>query len=185
MLGVRDRSRACRERSKVEWSGAVVVPSAGRAEGDLIAVAEHLLAAYALSVDVRPVQASEITQDELSVPLLEDAVLFRDDLVEKLNGIVRVAPQAIDRAKFDRLLPLGGREDQTCHQFRQRLSDPGVRAQRKSHFVDSAPLHQEKGAKSGKRIGGGSLRRSARWKETEGRPPPRRSRHRRRLIRPA
>jgi hypothetical protein len=67
----------------------------------------------------------------LTLALLEDAVFLRDDLVQKLDRVVRVAAQAVNRAKFDRLLPLGGREDQTCHQCAPRLADGGSLAQRK------------------------------------------------------
>ena len=42
-------------------------------------------------------------------------MLLRDDLVEELDRVVRMAPEAVDRAQLDRLLSLGGREDQTCH----------------------------------------------------------------------
>ena len=91
---------------------AVVVASARRAERDLVAVLEQRLAADALAVDVRAVEAAEVAQDEAPVALLEDAVLLRDDLVEELDRVVRVAPEAVDRPKLDRLLSFGGREDQ-------------------------------------------------------------------------
>jgi hypothetical protein len=78
-------------------------------------VLEQLLAAHALVVDVRAVQAPEVAQHETAVAVFDDAVLFRDDLVEKLNRVVRVATQAIRRTQLDSLLPFGCRQDQTCH----------------------------------------------------------------------
>ena len=93
----------------------VVVARARRAERDLVAVAERLLAADALAVDVRAVEAAEVAQDEPTVALLEDAVLLRHDLVEELDGVVRMPPEAVDGAQLDRLLSLGRREDQTRH----------------------------------------------------------------------
>ena len=42
-------------------------------------------------------------------------MLLRDDLVEELDRVVRVPPEAVDRAELDRLLPFGGREDQLGH----------------------------------------------------------------------
>ena len=94
---------------------AVVEAGARRAEGDLVAVAEHGLAANALAVDVGAVQAPEITKDDPTIPLLEDAVLLRHDLVEELDGVVRMSSETIDRAQLDRLLALRRREDQTRH----------------------------------------------------------------------
>ena len=74
------------------------------------------LAANALTVDVRAVQAAEIPQNELTVALLEDAVLFRDDLVEELNRVVRVTAEAVRGPKVDELLSFGSREDQLRHE---------------------------------------------------------------------
>src|SRR5262249_6593098 len=119
--GLLDRTGADRRRREIQGARAVVVTRARRSEGDLVAVAKHLLTANALAIDVRAVEAAQIPQDELSVALLEDAVLLGDNLVQELDGVVRVAPQAVDRAKFDRLLPLGGREDQTCHLYLEAI----------------------------------------------------------------
>ena len=110
------RAGADRRRGEVHRPGAVVVAGAGRAEGDLVAVLERLLAANALAVDVRAVEAPQISEDEHPLALLEDAVLLRHDLVEKLDRVVGMPPEAVDRTQLDRLLPLGCREDQACHQ---------------------------------------------------------------------
>ena len=74
---------------------SVVEPSSSRAERDLVAVLEQHLAAHALAVDVGAVQAAEVAQDEPAVADLDDAVLLRDDLVEELDRVVRVAPEAV------------------------------------------------------------------------------------------
>ena len=74
------------------------------------------LAANALAIHERPVQAAEVAQDEPAVARLDDAMLLRDDLVEELNRIVWVAPKAIDRSKLDRLLPFGGRQEKLGHE---------------------------------------------------------------------
>jgi len=73
------------------------------------------LAPDAVAVDVRPVEAPQIAQDEVPVALLEDAVLLGDDLVEELDGVVGMTPQAVDRPELDRLLSFRGREDQPSH----------------------------------------------------------------------
>ena len=93
----------------------VVVARARGAERDLVAVTKRHLPANALAVHVRAVEAPEVAEDEASIALLEDAVLLRHDLVEELDGIVRMAAEAIDRPQLDRLLPLGCCEDQTRH----------------------------------------------------------------------
>ena len=96
--------------------GAVVEPSSRRAERDLVAMLEQHLAAHALAVDVRSVQAAEVAQDEAPFANLDDAVLLRDDLVEELDGVVRVTPEAVDRAEIDRLLSFRGRQEQLGHE---------------------------------------------------------------------
>ena len=78
---------------------------------------QGLLPADTLAVDVRAVQAPEVAEDEDPVALLENAVLLRDDLVEELDRVVRMPPEAVYRAQLDRLLPLVCGEDQTCHQY--------------------------------------------------------------------
>lgn len=93
----------------------VVEARAGRPKRDLVAVAEHHLAADPLAVDVRAVERAEIAQDHAPVPLLEDAVLLRDDLVEELDRVVRVTPEAVDGSKLDRLLSFGGRKNESSH----------------------------------------------------------------------
>ena len=127
-----DGAGALAQRREVQRRRAVVVAGARRAEGDLVAVLEHLLAADALAVDVGPVEAPEVTKDELPLALLEDAVLLRNDLVQELDRVVRVPSEAVDRTQLDRLLPLGGREDQTCHQYLRRI-------------VPSASAHGQRG----------------------------------------
>jgi hypothetical protein len=59
----------------------------------------------ALGVDIGPVQTAEITQPEAVVPLLDDAMLFGDDSVKQLDGVVRVASDRVGGAKLDRSLP--------------------------------------------------------------------------------
>jgi hypothetical protein len=54
------------------------------------------LAAHALVVDERPVEAAQIAQHEVVAAQLDDAVLLRDDLVEELDRVVRVAPERVD-----------------------------------------------------------------------------------------
>src|SRR5579862_9474336 len=98
-----DRAGTRRERREIQGRRAVVVARPGGAERDLVSVAQKLFAANPLAVDVGPVQAPEVAEDELAFPLLEDAVLLRDDLVEELDGVVGVAPQAVDRAELNRL----------------------------------------------------------------------------------
>ena len=85
-------------------AAAIVEACARCAERDLVAVLEHSLAANALAVDVGAVQAAEIAQDELLAALLDDAVLFGDDLVEQLDGVVGVAAERVDGRQIERLL---------------------------------------------------------------------------------
>jgi hypothetical protein len=111
-----DRTSVGQRRIEVERRAvAVVVPGARRSECDFIAMAEHHLAADPLAVDVRAVQAAEVAEDEGALALLEDAVLFRHDLVEELDGIVGVPAQAVDGTELDSLLPLRRRQDQSSH----------------------------------------------------------------------
>ncbi len=76
---------------------------------------ERGLAADPLGVHERPVEAAEIAQDPVIRAVLDDAVLFRDDLIEQLDRIVRVAPERIHRSQIDRLLAFGGLQDQASH----------------------------------------------------------------------
>lgn len=90
---------------------AVVVARARRAEGDLVAVAKPLFTTHALAIDEGAIQASQIAKDERFAALLDEAMLFRNDFVEELNGVVRMATETVDRPKLDRLLSLCCRED--------------------------------------------------------------------------
>ena len=110
-------ARAHRRKLDAE-TRAVVVACARRAQRDLVAVAHHLFAADALTVDLGAVQAAEIAEHEPAVALLEDAVLLRDDLVEQLDRVVRVTTEAVDRPKLDRLSAFCGCQDQPCHSCR-------------------------------------------------------------------
>jgi hypothetical protein len=83
-------------------------------------VLEGRLAANPLAVDVGSIQTAEVAKDEVAVPLLQDAVLFGYDLVEQLNGVVRVSAQAVDGPKLNGLLSLGGGEDDSGHDFRAK-----------------------------------------------------------------
>ena len=112
---VLDRSGPDR-RERQRDPRSVVEASPRRAERDLVAVLEQHLAAHALAVDVRAVQAAEIAKDEAAVADLDDAVLLRDDLVEELDGVVRVPAEAVDRPKIDRLLSFRGRQEQLGHE---------------------------------------------------------------------
>ena len=76
---------------------------------------ERSLAAHALAVDIRAVQTAEIAQDELAFAQLNEAMVLRDNLVEQLNRVVRMAPEAVDRPEFNRLLSFSGSEDQPGH----------------------------------------------------------------------
>jgi hypothetical protein len=67
-------------------------------------VLQHPLAAHALAVDVRAVQAAEVAQHELGAPLFDEAVLFRDDFVEQLDGVVRVPAERVGGTELDGLL---------------------------------------------------------------------------------
>ena len=94
-------------------------------------MAEHLLASHALAVDVRAVERAQIAQYEPAVALLEDAVLLRHDLVEELDGVVRMASKAIDRPKLNRLLPLRRSEDHTRHRVSHRNGCPAAGQQQR------------------------------------------------------
>lgn len=93
--------------------------SAGGSEGDLVAVLEGSFAPDALVVDERAVEAPEVAEDEVVAALLDDAVLFRDDFIEELDRVVRMAPKRVHRAQLDRLLAFGGLQDQTSHQVHE------------------------------------------------------------------
>jgi len=114
-LGVLHGTGAGREGGEVQRGRPVVVPRASRPQRDLVAMAQELFAADTFAVYVSPVQAAKITQQELSFTQLDDAVLLRHDLVEELDRVVRMPAEAVRRAKVDRLRPLGGGEDQSCH----------------------------------------------------------------------
>ncbi len=107
-----DHTRADIGESEAERSDAVVVASARGAEGDLVAVGDRSLSAHALAIDVSTVQAPEVTQEKSPVSALEDAVLLRGELVEKLDRAPRMPPETVRRPQGDRLLSRGGREDQ-------------------------------------------------------------------------
>jgi len=77
---------------------------------------EQRLAAHALAVDVRAVEAAEVAKDEAAFTCLDDAVLFRDDFVEELDGVVWVTPEAVDWAQIDRLLSFRSRQEQLGHE---------------------------------------------------------------------
>ena len=72
-------------------------------------------APHALVVDERAVQAPEIAQDPVIGAQLDDAVLFRDDLVEELDRVVRVTPERVHRTQIDRLLAFSGLQNQASH----------------------------------------------------------------------
>jgi hypothetical protein len=71
------------------WPGEA---TARGTEGNIVTMPERGLSADSLVVDVGAVQAPEIAKNEVIAALLDDAVLFRDDLVEQLDRVVRVAP---------------------------------------------------------------------------------------------
>jgi hypothetical protein len=78
-------------------------------------VLEWRLAAYPFVVDERSVEAAEVSEDPSVRPYLNDAVLFGDNLVEELDRVVRMPPKRIYLAKVDRLLALGGLQNQASH----------------------------------------------------------------------
>ncbi len=113
-----DRAGADRRQGK-GGARAVVVASPRRSERDLVAVLEVRLSADALAVDVGPVETAEVAQDEATFALFQDAMLLRDDLVEELNGVVGVAPEAVRLPEIYRLLSFGGCKDQPSHEQRR------------------------------------------------------------------
>jgi hypothetical protein len=56
--------------------GSVVDARAGRAESDVVTMTERPFSDDAFAVDVGAVEASEITENELGPPALDDAVLL-------------------------------------------------------------------------------------------------------------
>jgi len=60
------------------------------AHGDLAAFVQQNLAVHSLSAHVGAIEAAEIAKNELRSTELDQAVLFRDDLVEQLDRIVGV-----------------------------------------------------------------------------------------------
>jgi hypothetical protein len=119
-LGMLHCAGPCSERGKIQRGGSVVVAGPRGAERDLVAVPEKLLPTHPLAVDVSAVEAAQVAEEELTVSKLYDAVLLRHNLVEQLNRVVRVPSKAVRRAKVYRLRPLGGGEDQSCHQFERQ-----------------------------------------------------------------
>ena len=85
--------RSVCERRWQRATRAIVVTRASRTERDVVPVLEILLANDPFAVDVRPVQAAEITQRKAVDAPLQNAVLLRHDLVEKLNGVAWMAPE--------------------------------------------------------------------------------------------
>src|SRR5262249_37457736 len=89
---------------------------ARHAELDLVAMTQHALALHALAVDVRPVQAPQVAQHELTArALLDDAVLLGRDLVHELDGISGVPAEAVRGAELDGAFSRRCTEDQTWH----------------------------------------------------------------------
>ena len=86
----------------------------GRAQHDLVARVEDALG-DALSVDVGPVQRTEVAQQVAAVDQVEVAVLLRDDAVEDLDRVVRMAAQRVVAAEVDFLAALGTDDRQTRH----------------------------------------------------------------------
>jgi len=78
-------------------------------------VLEERLSPHPLAVDVGAVQAPQIAEEKADVPQLDDAVLLGDDLVEELDRVVGVTPEAVERAKLDGLLSFCRREEQSSH----------------------------------------------------------------------
>ena len=71
----------------------------GRAEHDLVAVAQDVLA-HPLAAQERAVQAAEIAEQEAPVGLADDLrVLLGDDAVEDLQRVVGVAADGVDRRR--------------------------------------------------------------------------------------
>ena len=91
---------------------------------------ELSLAVDPLAIDVGPVEAPKISQHELGPALLDDAVLLRDDLVEQLDGVAWVPPQAVVGAKFHNDLALRGSENNTRHSTRSGYRPSGGRTSR-------------------------------------------------------
>jgi hypothetical protein len=77
---------------------------------------ERLLAVDTLRIDVGSVQASEITKPKPIGSLFNDAMFFGNDPIQKLDGVVRVAPDGVGEAKFERPPALRSHEDETRHQ---------------------------------------------------------------------
>jgi len=69
----------------------------------------------ALAVHVGTVQAPEVPKDELHATALDDAVLLRNNLVEELDRVGRVAAQRVVHAQLDDLLAFRGRQQQPGH----------------------------------------------------------------------
>ncbi len=68
----------------------------GRAEGDLVAVAQDVLV-HALAAQERPVQAAEVTKQKAPVGLADDLrVLLGDDAIEDLQRVVGVPADGVD-----------------------------------------------------------------------------------------
>ena len=95
------RRRNERRARKVVKSSAQAFAWAQGAEDDFVVVTDELLSLDPLSVHVAAVEAAEITQDPRVVAILDHAVLFRDNLVEELDRVVRVTSERVCRAQIN------------------------------------------------------------------------------------
>jgi len=94
---------------------AVIVASARLPERNVVTVTQVAFPRDAFTVDVRSVQAAQVSQRETVGPALDDAVLLRDDLVEELNGVRGMAPERVVVAQLDHLLTFRRDEQDSGH----------------------------------------------------------------------
>ena len=100
----------------------VVEACPGCAERDIVAVVERLLPVDPLPVDISPVETPEIAEHVRLAALLDEAVLLRDDFIEELDRVRRMATQRVLGAQVYDLLTFRCCEQKTRHLKIQRLS---------------------------------------------------------------
>ena len=97
-LGRRGRDRHLLQQRVLRR--ALLEGQAGRAEHDLVAVAEHVLA-DPLAAQERAVEAAEIAEQEVTVGLPDDlGVLLGHDAVQDLQRVVGMTTDRVDRPEL-------------------------------------------------------------------------------------
>jgi hypothetical protein len=87
----------------------------GLPQRDFVAVMQVPLALNTVSVDEGAVEATQVAKDKALGPLLDDAVLLRDDFVQQLDRVAGMPAKRVGLTQLDDLLSFRCRENKTSH----------------------------------------------------------------------